>query len=171
MATLDEFKRFSSGYTESVREYRTIEAYHPQFDQTYRFVRNYIPVNLQLEASAPRDSGTIQTFAGKTLEIVEPSEQPEAEQVLSISFGNADSQIHEIIDQVSGSGFLDPVEIIYRKYIGTDKTSPVCPPLYLSATSINFENQDCTIIAEDVDLTQKRSGINYTNRLFPGLAD
>lgn len=170
MANLIAWERFVTNFPESQREYRTIEIWHPQFAQPYRFVSNYVNIDLTLEAGAPRDPSSSVTFTGSTLRIVEPSEREDMEQVLSVDFGNTDSTIHEIVDQVAGTGYLSSAEVIYRKYYSGDLTEPATPPLYLFASSLDFNDTSVSFSAEDADLSQKRSGVLYTLELFPGLS-
>lgn len=172
MATLDEWKRFTVGAPESQREYRTIEVSHPQLDQTSRFVVNHVDVDLTLESTAPRNAGETVTFRGVTMSITEPAERQDSEQVLGITFGNVDGTIHDIIDQITGSGFFQQIEIIYRKYYSGDLTVPAVSPLRLFASNVGFNGPtDVSFTAEDVDLSQKRSGLNYIIEQFPGLKE
>ena len=171
MPSIDDYKRFLNGNPESQREYRTIEAWHPQWSQTYRFVKNYVDRDFTLESTAPRNPNELVTFEGVTLNITEPAEREDAEQVLSISFGNVDGLVYDMIDQISGSGYLSQVEIVYRKYYSGDTTQPASTPLYLFLSGVDFEGPTRVVMtAEDVDLTQKRSGSIYTTTAFPGLA-
>lgn len=172
MATLEEWKKFTVGAPESQREYRTIEIWHPQLDQVYRFVSNYNDVDFILESSAPRNPGESVTFRGVSLSITEPAERQDSEQVLSVSFGNVDGTIHGIIDQITGSGFFDQIQIIYRKYYSGDLSAPALSPSTLFASNIAFDGPiQVSFNAEDVDLTQKRAGLNYIIEQFPGLKE
>lgn len=169
MANLIAWERFVTNFPESQREYRTIEIWHPQFSQTYRFVANYLDINFTLEAGAPRDPSASVPFTGSTIRVVEPSEREDMEQALSVQFGNVDSTIHEIVDQITGTGYLSSAEVIYRKYYSGDLSEPATPPLYLFASDLGFEDTTVSFSAEDSDLSQKRSGVIYTLELFPGL--
>jgi hypothetical protein len=172
MATLNSWKRFLVGAPEAQREYRTIEIFHPQLDQVYRFVSNYIDVDFTIESTGPRNASESVTFRGVTMQITEPAERQDSEQNLSISFGNVDGTIHDIVDQITGQGFFDQIEIVYRKYYSGDLTQPAISPLYLFASNIAFSGPtEVSFTAEDVDLSQKRSGLVYTIEDFPGLKE
>lgn len=172
MATLAAWGRFVASVPEAQREYRTLEIHHPDLSQTYRFVSNYVNVDLTLEAGAPRNAGALVTFTAATLRITEPAEREDAEQVLGVTFGNADGTVHDIIDQITGTGFFSPAEVIYRKYYSGDLTEPAVAPLYLFAASLGFDGPTAvTFSAEDIDLAQKRAGTRYTLEEFPGLRE
>ncbi|MCK4621332.1 MAG: DUF1833 family protein [Desulfuromonadales bacterium] len=172
MTTRAQWKRFVSHVPEAQREYRTLEIWHPSLKQVYRFVKNYTDVTFGLESDAPRHAGSNVLFRGVTLEITEPAEREDSEQVLSVRFGNVDSTIHEILDQITGTGFFTEINIVYRKYYSGDLSQPAVAPLYLFAASIGFDGPaSVSFSAEDADLSQKRSGILYTVEAFPGLRE
>lgn len=172
MASLAAWERFVVNAPESQREYRTIEISHPQLDQVYRFVSNYKDLQATLESDAPRNPSELVTFRGVTLAITEPAERHDSEQALVVDFGNVDGTIHNILDQISGSGFFTQVDIVYRKYYSGDLTQPAVSPLYLFASKVSFEGPTTvSFTAEDTDLSQKRSGIIYTVEDFPGLRE
>ena len=171
MPSTEDYKRFLNGNPEAQREYRTIEAWHPQWSEAYRFVRNYNDTEFVLEAGAPRNPQELVSFEGVTISITEPAEREDSEQILSINFGNVDGKVYEMLDQISGSGYLSQVEIIYRKYYSGDINQPASTPLYLYLSGVDFEGPtSVSMTAEDVDMSQKRAGIVYTTNIFPGLA-
>lgn len=170
MATVDEYKKFITNEPESVIEYRTFELNHPNFDQPYRFVNAYKDKTLTLEAGAPSNPSEAVVFTASTLDITEPAERQDGEQLLTVSFGNTAGTIHEILDQVQGNGFFTEASVIYRKYFSSDLSIPVTTPLYLFASGINFDGiESVSFIAQDSNLNSKAVGIIYTTNLFPGL--
>lgn len=172
MATRDEWQRFVANAPEAQREYRTLEVWHGQLDRVYRFVSNYTPVEFTLEDDAPRDRGKLVPFDASTLQIVEPAERQDAEQALQVDFGNVDGTIHSILDQISGPGYFEAVQIIYRKYYSGDLSQPAVPSLRLFASGMSFSGPTTvSFTAEDVDLSQKRAGSLYTSEAFPGLRE
>lgn len=170
MATIQEYDRFVAGIPEAEREYRTLELYHPSLNKVYRFVRNSIDVSFNLESSAPRNAGELVAFSRATMSITEPSEREDSEQILSVSFGNVGGIMHEILDQISGYGLFQQMEVVYRKYFSGVTTEPAATPLYLFASTLGFTGESVTFVAEDANLSQKRSGRQYTIETFPGLA-
>lgn len=171
IATLEEYQKFIANEPESQREIRTIEAYHPQFSKVERFANNYTPLTAGIEAGAPRNAGEMVTYEAATLQIEDPAERNDTDQVLSISMGATDDRLNDILNQISGSGYLQPVEIVYRKYYSNDLSVPATPPLYVYMSAVTYENADsATITAEDADLATKRSGAIYTIEDYQGLA-
>jgi len=111
------------------------------------------------------------TYKAAGLVITEPAERNDSEQNLSISMGAVTDELQAIIDQISGQGFLSELKVTYRKYYSGDLSTPAITPTILYGSSISFENSDrVSFIAEDTDLTNKRSGKLYTLTLFPGIS-
>lgn len=170
MTTLAEWRQFVTNVPEAQREYRTIEIYHPNLDQIYRFVKNTFDIAATLEAGAPWNPTETPVFRGVALDITEPAEQEDATQTLAVKFGNVDSTIQDILEQVQGSGYFTPVSVVYRKYYSSTLDRPAVPPLYLSAATVAYNGpRSVSFVAEDADLSQKRSGEVYDGEHFPGL--
>lgn len=170
MATLQQFYQFKQNAPEAVIEYRTLELYHPQFAQVYRFVNKKLDNTFTLEAGAPRDPGAPVLFTGASFRVTEPVEQEDSDQPLEVSFGNVDSTISDIVAQISGVGFFTPTQVIYRKYFSQNTTEPATSPLYLDASVITFKGPtEASFSAEDINLTTRRVGRSYTTEDFPGL--
>lgn len=170
MASLAEYQRFVLNEPEAWIEWRTIEVWHPQFSQTYRFVNEYENKTFTLESGAPRNPSTAVLFTAAGFEVTEPVEREDNDQILSVVFNNADNTIQNMLDQISGAGYFSQVEVVYRKYYSNDLTQPASTPLYLSASNLNFTSSTSAgFNAEDTDLTTKNVGIIYTTELFPGL--
>lgn len=170
--TSSEWRRFVANEPEAQIEYRTLEIWHWQLDRVYRYVDKYNGIELTIEDGAPRDENKTVLFEASSLQIVEPAEREDSEQTLSVSFGNVDGTIHEIIDQIEGAGFFGEVDIVYRKYYSGDISQPATPPLYLFASELSFNDPSTVVFsAEDTDLSQKRAGENYTVERFPGLRE
>jgi len=169
--TLEEWKKFVANEPESYREIATVELYHPAFSSAYRFVSDYVGLVAALESGAPRNAGEYVQFAAAGFSVEEPGERQDAEQILTITSSAVDGVVNSLIDQITGSGYLNQLEIVYRKYYSADLSMPATNPLYLYASSINFDNENMfSIVAEDSDLATKRVGIIYTTELFPGLS-
>lgn len=170
--TSADWKRFVANMPESAREYRTLELWHPQFSTVTRFVSNSCDVQFGIEQGAPRDPGDMVNFRAITVDIVEPAEREDSEQVLQVNAGTVDGTVQELARQIKGLGYFTPVEVIYRKYYSSDLTKPATPPLYLFANNLVFNGPETArFTAADVDLAQKRAGEIYTPQLFPGLRD
>lgn len=173
MATLEDWKKFIASNPEAQREYRTIELYHSQFAAVHRFVfSSSVTLSAGLEAGAPRNAGETVAFQAATGIITEPAERQDSEQVLGVAFGSVDGTLHDMLARITGVGYFEPVQVVYRKYYSGDLTQPAVDPLYLFAAGLNFDGPtQVTFSAEDSDLSQKRAGTLYTTEQFPGLAE
>lgn len=171
MATLEAYERFIANEPEAQIEYRTIEAYHPSFNATRRWIFNFINKSFPLESEAPRNPGETVLFEKANGQVTEPSEQDDGEQQLTINLGGVDGELNELISSISGVDFLTPIEIVYRKYFSGDLSEPATTPLHLQITNISFENINAvTIVAEDANLATRKPGQYYLLENFKGLA-
>ena len=176
MSTFDEYVKFKMNKTQAQRELRTLELYHPSNGGVIRLVLDYSPYSAHLESTAPRNASELVTFLPFAGNIKEPSESNETEQSITIDIADIQSEVPRYLESIDGLDWFKPIEVIYRKYWSGDNSQPATPASYLFATAPNYENSDgespikTTFIASDVDLSQKRSGIIYDTRRFPGLA-
>ena len=160
MATLTVWKQFLASAPEAEREIRTIEIDHVDLPAPQYFVQDYS--NFIAEGI---------TYQAAGLVITEPSERNDSEQNLQISMGAVTDELQAIIDQITEQGFLSEMQVTYRKYYSGDLSQPAIAPTILYGSSISFENSDrVSFVAEDTDLTNKRSGQLYTLSQFPGIA-
>ena len=61
MPTPADYNRFLSSAPEAVIEWRTIELYHPDFSQVYRYIADTTSQELTLEVDAPNNAGETET--------------------------------------------------------------------------------------------------------------
>lgn len=170
MASLTQYKQFVQNEPHSWIEYRTLEIWHEDFSQTYRFVDKRDNLTATLEAGAPRDPSTPVLFENSGLKITDPSEREDNDQLLNVKFANIGGEVQDMIEQVSGQGYLKEVQIIYRKYYSGNLNLPASPPLYLSASVITFDSsRNVSFNAEDTDMTTKKVGTFYITEVYPGL--
>jgi len=169
VASLDEYKKFVASAPQAEREYRTIELYHPDFDQTLRFVKDFKDINLTLESTAPRNPSTSVTFTAISMNINEPIESGEVEQILSVDMGAVGNEVNDQLAQITETGSLIPIELIYRKFYSGDLTEPVLV-LSLSVANVSFNGyESVSVNCEDVNFATKRAGELYTIERFPTL--
>jgi len=170
MASLEEFKKFAASAPEAQREFRTIEMFHPDFSSVLRFVKDFEDVNLTLESTAPRDPSTSVLFTALAMEINEPGENGQIEQVLGVGLGAVGNEVNDQIDLITENGSLIPIELIYRKYYSGDLTEPVLV-LSLSVADVSFKSyEQVSFTGEDTDFAIKKAGELYTLERFPGLS-
>lgn len=176
MATFDEYKKFKVNKPEAQREFRTLEIFHSANGGVIRLVQDFNEYQGYLESSAPRNPGELVTFIPFTGEIIESQESNDAEQAISVNIADLNSEVQKYLDALDGIDWFEEIQVVYRKYWSGDNSQPAVPAQYLFATSPSFEVSDgdvpilTTFTASDVDLSQKRSGIIYDTRKFPGLA-
>ena len=163
------YARFLASAPQAQREFRTLEVFHPDFSDLLRFVQDNVDRDLVIEDDAPRDPGTTQTFTAISMKIKEPVENDEATPILRVQLGAVGDEVKDQISQISGDGYLTPIQIIYRKYYSGDLSGPVL--VYkLSAGSLEFKSYtEVSFTAEDADFARKRSGELYTLERFPTL--
>jgi hypothetical protein len=163
------YRRFLANAPYSQRELRTIELYHPAFNQVYRFVREQEDQQLALEASAPRNAGETVTFTALAMQITEPGEEANADPVLIVQLGAVGGEVNAELDGFTPSDFLTEVEIVYRKYFSGDLSEPAVI-ISETVTGLTFTGADQVgFTGEGVDLTNKRAGRVYTLEEFPAL--
>jgi len=159
MATITAFKQFLASAPEAQREIRTIQIDHTDLSQSYYYAQDYNDFVAE---------GV--TYLAASLVITEPAERNDSEQNLQISMGAVSDELQGIIDQITDQGFMNELTITYRKYYSGDLTQPAVTPTILYGSSISFDNSNqVSFVAEDTDLTNKRSGQLYTLSLFPGI--
>ena len=167
MAAIDEYKKFLASKPEAQREYRTVEFYHPDFASALRFVKDFKDRDLTLESTAPRNPGATVTFTAISMDVVEPAENQDGVQILSINVGATNDELQNQVDLITVANRFTPVECIYRKFYSGDLSEPVLV-LNLSVSNIDFEGYTRNnITAEDMDLANKSSGELYTLSRFP----
>lgn len=176
MATFDDYVKFKNNKPEAQREFRTIEIYHPANGDVIRLVQDFDSYQGFLENTAPRNAGELVTFLPFAGNITESPEANDAEQSIAIDIADLNSEVPKYLDSLDGFDWFTPIEVIYRKYWSGDNSQPATPAQYLFATAPSYESTNSEVpistsfVASDVDLSQKRAGIIYTLRDFPGLA-
>ena len=167
----EAYKKFLASAPAAQREFRTIEVHHPSFVKVHRFVKDFEDQTLTLEQTAPRNYGEDVLFTALSMEIQEPRESQDGDQILQVSLGAIGTEVEDELQNISGEDYLTPIEVIYRKYYSGDLENPV---LVLNLSASNFSFDGYTIVGftgEDTDLTNKQSGELYTLSRFPQLKD
>lgn len=165
----EAYRKFLASAPVAEREFRTIEIHHPDFSETLRFVRDYEDQTLTLESTAPRDPSTAVLFTALSMEIKEPGETQDVEQVLQVSLGAVGNEVQDQVDQITTGNTFEPIELIYRKYYSGDIGEPVLV-IQLSCSVLQFNGySSVSFTAEDVDFANSRSGELYTLERFPTL--
>lgn len=168
MASLDEYKKFVSSMPQAQREFKTIELYHPDFG-LLRFVQDFTDIDLTLEPDAPRNPSESVTFTAISMELSEPEENGQIEQILSVNLGAIGNEVSDKLQMITESGSLTPIDLIYRKYYSADLSEPVLI-ITMSVADVSFKSYEAvSFTGEDTNFAIKRAGELYTLERFPGL--
>jgi hypothetical protein len=163
------YRRFLANGPVAEREIRCIELYHSAFSSVQRFVQDLVDQNLTLEATAPRDPSATVLFTAISMSIKEPFEEANTDPVLAVTLGAVGNEVQDQINGFDADDYMEPVQFIYRKYYSGDLSEPVMV-LNLDVTGLSFNGYtQVQFSAEDIDLTNKRSGRVYTLEDFPSL--
>lgn len=163
------YRKFLASAPTAQREFRTLEIFHTDFASVLRFVRDGEDQTLILEATAPRDAGEAVLFTALSMEITEPGESQNLDQVLTVKLGAVGNEVQDQIDQITGLGFLTPIQLIYRKYYSGSMDSPVLV-VKTSGSTIQFKGYSAVAFTgEDTDFSNARSGELYTLERFTTL--
>jgi len=154
--TDEDYRKFLASAPTNQREYRTIELSHPDFSAPLYLVQDQ--VNRVLGGQA---------YEALPMDITEPAEQEDADQVLTVALGAVSNEVQDIVSEITAAGYFTPVSVIYRKFYSADISTPVLT-LSLSIGTLNFNSySEVSFTAEDTDFINKSSGEIYTTQRFP----
>lgn len=167
MATSAE-RRF---FTTKPREiyFETIEIHHTQVG-TLRFVaRQFFEKSFTLESGAPRNAGQSVVFKPAAMEVSPLVQSDNPVTSLSINLGRVGQGVKEELRKITGFGWLQPVECLYRVYDGSNTSAPLNVPPELRISSINMEADSVSLVAEDDNPGGVTVARRYLAQDFPGL--
>lgn len=168
--TSEAWKQYLVQVPTNVREFRTIEIFHPDFSSVLRFVQDYEDQTLLLESTAPRNPDENVVFTGFNIIIQEPGERPNSGPVLTVNLGAVGNEVQDQIDLITDAGLLIPIDVIYRRYYEGEATGLPVLVYELSASNLKFESyKGVAFTAEDIDFENKPAGEIYTLDRFVGL--
>jgi len=169
MATPEDYRRFLASAPEAVIEWRTIELYHPDFSQVWRFVADTIPQDLTLEAGAPNNAGETVAFESLAMRISDPKERSNESGGVAVNVSDLGEYATAILNEITVENVFVPVRMIYRKFISSDTSSPVyVRRLTIGGVSFNGDNS-FSFEGDDTDFANKTGGQLYTLDRFPSL--
>lgn len=152
-----------------IREYRTLEVYHPAIG-VLRYVSGRLdPLEVTLENSAPRNAGQVVAFNGGAFDFKKPDQQS-ATVKADIQLGNVGQQVKQLLKQIRGADRTLTGEVILREYLGTNLGAPEFV-LRLFITSITLTGEGALIRAEQDNPSDRSVADFYTSDRFPGLAE
>lgn len=152
-----------------IREYRTLEVYHPAIG-ILRYVNGRLdPLTATLESSAPRNAGQLVTFLGGAFEFQKPEQRSNTVKA-DIQLGNIGQNIKQMLKNIRNADRAKTGEVIYREYLGNNLGAPEFV-LRLFITGISLTAQGAVIRAEQDNPSDRQIAEFYTSERFPGLAE
>jgi hypothetical protein len=150
--------------------YHTLEIWHPDFTVPIRVVRDHADLTARIEAGAPRDAGTMQTFVAFAFDLVPPDVSTSAVPQCIIELDNVGRDIIGPIEASLGSA--EPITVIYRAYLSGNLTigPENDPPLALTILAISANVFRIRATCGFGDMANRRfPALDYTASVFPGL--
>ena len=147
----------------------TLELRHPAFDLPIRVVRDHVPLDARLEASAP-EGPVMVTFAAYPFDLRPPDQTSTGLPQCLVEIDNVSREILVQVDAAVIDG--RPVEMVYRAYLaGSAADGPETdPPLVMTLASVSATPLRIRATAGFPDLLNRRfPRLDYDLRRFPGL--
>lgn len=151
----------------AIIRYKTIELYHPQIG-ALRFVRDFKDKSLGIEAGADRNAGETVVFTAIQFDVVDPDQTATPDATITINLGRVGSDVKAKLKLITGYGFMDQLEVIYRYYLSDDVSAPL-KKYKLYGSSVALSGLGAAITAEDDNPTNQDISRVYTFEDFPGL--
>lgn len=148
--------------------YRTVEIYHPSIG-VKRYVRKQQePVNLTLEANAPRNGGQSVSFDGAFFDYTLP-EQSDSTISAEIQFGQVGRIFKQELKKIKGADRTKTGEVIIREWVKGETNPDFVLELYVA--TIALQANGAAILATQDDPSNKGVSQIYTTSRFPGLKE
>ena len=151
--------------------YHTLEIWNAAFSVPIRVVRDTEDLSAMIEAGAPRNASSMQTFTAYAFDIVPPELTTSSVPSCSIEIDNVDRIILSQIDLATTSGL--PTTVIYRQYLssGLAVGPENLPVMSLSVLSVSATPYRIKISAGFPDLLNRKfPNLEYDPEIFNGLA-
>ncbi len=149
--------------------FETFEIYHPQGILRRLVSRQYVPKMFGLESTAPRNGGQAVEFEPAAMEITPVQQSNQTTVSLELQLGRVGSMFKAELEKINGSGFLTPIEGIYRVYRGSVLNEPMMPPVTLFCSSAVLENESVALLFEDDNPASVTVSELYLAQDFAGL--
>lgn len=148
----------------------TLELHHPVFTTPIRVVRDRLPLDARLEATAPAHAGEIVTFTPYAFDLTPPDQTTTGSPQCVIEIDNVGL---DILTQLRlAIREADPIQVIYRAYLDSDALDGPenDPPLRLELQQVSATPLRVRGIAGFPDLLNKAfPRLDYDVDTFPGL--
>lgn len=152
--------------------YRTVEIYHPADGGILRrLVMGKIdPVNLRLEASAPRNAGSLVEYEGGYFEYQIP-EVGDSTVSTDIQLGRVGLEMKQILKKIKGASRLKVGEVIIREWFKGQENFAPDIALRLFIRNIGITPNGVVIRAEQDNPSDRDVSTRYLVSVFKGLAE
>ncbi|AUR95672.1 protein of unknown function DUF1833 [Vibrio phage 1.210.O._10N.222.52.C2] len=158
-------------FTTKPREiyFETFEIYHPQGINRRLVSRQFVPKMFGIESTAARNAGQMVEFEPAAMEITPVQQSNQTTVSLELQLGRVGSMFKAELEKINGSGFLTPIEGIYRVYRGSVLNEPMMTPITLFCSSAALENESVALLFEDDNPASVTVSELYLPQDFAGL--
>lgn len=98
------------------------------------------------------------------------SDNVSTEQTVTIQLDNANGLVAQQLRQLDDADLQDPVQVVYRAYLDTERDAPAIDPLNLFVVNISMNRLALEVEASADVLPNIQAGRRYTLEAFPPLA-
>lgn len=155
--------------------YHTLELIHPAFTNEYglpttvRLVQGTVDGQFGLENSAPFDAGQTVKFTGIPFDLTQNGFAENEVPTLVLAISNVNRIVAKYLEEAIAE--TDPIVVIYRHYLESDKAGPqLVPVIIMSLSSAEMGLMQLTATASLSDVHNfPFPNIKYTPDTFPGL--
>jgi hypothetical protein len=155
----------------SARVYHTLEIWQASFAAPARIVANVgDDMTFGIEASAPRDAGSMVTFTACPLQADYPEQREGQPPSTKIKIDNVNRELVPLIR--AALGVRQYIDILYREYLGSDLTEPAYGPVEFELRNVQMVGASLSGTAMVRNLQNKRFprlNKNYDYVQFPSL--
>lgn len=151
-----------------ILRYSTVEIYHPSIGVKRYVRRKKAPIELILEATAPRDAGEIVEFTGANFNYVLP-EQSESTVTAEIQFGQVGRLFKQELKNIRGASRAEVGEVIIREWVKGELEPDFVLRLFIR--SIGVQPNGAAILASQEDPSGRGVSRIYTTTDFEGLRE
>jgi len=147
----------------NIVQYETIEISHPDFTQSYFFVRNNTEgLTALIEGSVSKD------FDYLPMKITENPSSADLDYSLTVEFGDLGEYLPLELDAVVDADglFVEPT-LVYRTFRSDDLTEPLVGPIILKIKSFAFDRYGSVFQATADRANSQKTGELYTISRFP----
>lgn len=153
------------GRSGTVRLYECVIFSHPNFTQTYRFVRNKVG-----GLTATLDSVSTD-FSYYPLRLTPQGDDDDLDYGLQVDLGEVGDIASVEFDAVeAANGFGTKPSVQFMVYRSDDLTAPFLGPVEMIVSEVTIAREGISFLAHAPRMNDNQTGVTYTPDIFPGLA-